>query len=158
MDSPEVCEGATLFLGVNVKGGLFSLGDGHYVQGQGEVCGVAVEGAMETVIGIEIIKKHYVEWPVIENDNYIMTVGSYRPLEDAFRIAQSQMIKCIASNYGLSMMDAYQLVSQVSETPIANVVDPNYTVVTKVRKQFLPPKNDFMNGAHNNLRKFSSSI
>ena len=156
MDSPEVCEGSTLFLGVNVKGALFSLGDGHYVQGQGEVCGVAVEGAMETEIGIELIKNRYVEWPVIENDDYIMTVGSYRPLEDAFRIAQTQMIKCLASNYGLSIMDAYQLVSQVNETPIANVVDPNYTVVTKVHKKFLPRGHNFMGGAHNNLRKISN--
>lgn len=152
MDSPEARKGVTVYLGVNEKGALFSLGDGHYAQGQGEVCGVAVEGAMETTLGIELIKGRYTEWPAFEDDDYIMTVGSCRPLEDAFRIAQTQMVRCISRDYGLSEMDAYQLVSQVNETPIANVVDTNYTVVAKVNKRFLPAKREFQDGTHARLR------
>jgi acetamidase/formamidase len=83
MDTPEACKSATIYLGVNVKGALFSLGDGHYAQGEGEVCGVAVEGAMNTTIAIDLLKRTSCEWPRFENDEYIMTAGSYRPLEDA---------------------------------------------------------------------------
>lgn len=152
MDTPEVRRGTTVYLGVNVRGGLFSLGDGHYCQGQGEVCGVAVEGAMNTVVAVDLLKKKYCEWPRFEDDNYIMAAGSYRPLEDAFRIAYTQIVKWISEDFGLSMMDSYQLASQVSETPLANVVDPNYTVVGKVRKRFLPGKRDLMSGSHSKLK------
>jgi acetamidase/formamidase len=157
MDSPEACKGTTVYLGVNEPGALFSLGDGHYAQGQGEVCGVAVEGAMQTSVAIELIKGRYTEWPIFENDEYMMTVGSYRPLEDAFRIALTQMVRCVSKDFGLSMMDAYQLVSQVNEAPIANVVDPNYTVVTKVAKRYLPKRRPFMNGAHGSLSRLGGS-
>jgi acetamidase/formamidase len=153
MDTPEACKGATIYLGVNVKGALFSLGDGHYAQSQGEVCGVAIEGAMNTVIVTDLIKKKYCEWPRFENDHFIMTAGSYRPLEDAFRIAYTQMVRWVSQDFGLSLMDSYQLVSQVAETPVANVVDPNYTVIGKVAKRFLPKKKDLMNSVHLNLKQ-----
>ena len=67
-----------------------------------------------------------------------MTVGSARPLEDAFRIAHTEMVRWIEELTGLSAMDAYQLVSQTALTPVANVVDTNYSVVCKVAKQHLP--------------------
>ena len=67
-----------------------------------------------------------------------MTVGSSRPLEDAFRIAHTEMVRWVEELCGLSAMDAYQLVSQTALTPIANVVDTNYSVVCKVAKAHLP--------------------
>src|SRR5690242_13646885 len=77
-------------------------------------------------------------WPRLENDKYIMTAGSARPLEDAFRIAQTELIRWMASQYGMDVMDAYQLVSQGVEAPLANVVDVNYTSVAKMPKRYLP--------------------
>jgi acetamidase/formamidase len=151
MDTPEMRAGATVYLGVNVKGGLFSIGDGHYCQGEGEVCGVAVEGAMDTVLTVDLLKGKYCDWPRLEDDDYVMAVGSYRPLEDAFRIAYTEMVRWVSADYGLSVMDSYQLVSQVSETPLANVVDPNYSVVSKIPKKFLPARKNLMGGLHHRL-------
>ena len=68
----------------------------------------------------------------------IMVAGSYRPLEDAFRIAHTQLIGWISSETGLSVMDTYQLVTQASRSPIANVCDANYTVVAVMPKRHLP--------------------
>ena len=67
-----------------------------------------------------------------------MSTGSARPLEDAFRIAHADLVSWMGEEFGLEALDAYQLLTQVSESPVANVVDPNYTFLTKV-KQDLPP-------------------
>src|SRR5207249_4316092 len=130
MDTPEMRAGVTCYLGVNVEGALFSIGDGHYRQGEGESCGVAVEGAMDTVLAIELIKGRMTAWPRLESDTHVMSTGSARPLEDAFRISQVDLCTWLREDFGLDPMDAYQLLTQVSEAPVANVVDPNYTFVT----------------------------
>ncbi len=120
--------GTTCYLGVNVEGAMFSIGDGHYRQGEGESCGTAVEGAMTTTLIVELIKGRAPGWPRLEDDEHIMTVGSSRPLEDAWRVSQVEMVGWLGELYGLQAMDAYQLLSQISETPLANVVDVNYSV------------------------------
>jgi acetamidase/formamidase len=137
MDTPEMRTGTTCYLGVNVAGGLLSLGDGHARQGEGETCGVAVECAMNTVAVVDLIKGVATPWPRLEDDTYLMTTGSARPLEDAFRIAHTELVHWTASLTGLSVIDAYQLVSQTALTPVANVVDTNYTVVAKMPKSVL---------------------
>ncbi|MGA9162402.1 MAG: acetamidase/formamidase family protein [Actinomycetota bacterium] len=138
MDTPEMRAGTTCYLGVNVEGALFSLGDGHCRQGEGETCGVAVEAAMETVLVVDLIKDRLTPWPRLEDDGHIMSTGSARPLEDAFRIAHGDLVRWLAEEHGLDPLDAYQLVSQISESPVANVCDPNYTFVAKAPKRFLP--------------------
>jgi amidase len=151
MDTPEMRAGTTCYLGVNVEGALFSLGDGHARQGEGETCGVAVECAMDTVLVVDLIKGSPTPWPRLENDTYVMTTGSARPLEDAFRIAHTEMVRWVQELTALSAMDAYQLVSQTALTPIANVVDTNYTVVAKVDKAHLRGAS-VMGGMHERLR------
>jgi acetamidase/formamidase len=151
MDTPEMRAGVTCYLGVNVVGALFSLGDGHARQGEGETCGVAVECAMNTVVIVDVLKNQPCPWPRLESDTHIMTIGSARPLEDAFRIAQHDLIGWLQSGYGIPMLDAYQLLSQAVESPLANVVDTNYSSVAKVRKQWLPDV-PAMGGAHARLR------
>jgi acetamidase/formamidase len=138
MDTPEMRAGTTCYLGVNVDGALFSLGDGHCRQGEGETCGVAVEAAMDTVLVVDLIKGRLTPWPRLENDEVIMSTGSARPLEDAFRIAHGDLVRWLAEEHGLDVLDAYQLVSQISESPVANVCDPNYTFVAKAPKHYLP--------------------
>jgi len=138
MDTPEMRAGTTCYLGVNVEGALFSLGDGHCRQGEGETCGVAVEAAMETVLVVDLIKGRLTPWPRLEDDDHIMSTGSARPLEDAFRIAHGDLVHWLAEEHGLDPLDAYQLVSQISESPVANVCDPNYTFVAKAPKRYLP--------------------
>jgi acetamidase/formamidase len=152
MDTPEMRTGSTCYLGVNVEGALFSLGDGHARQGEGETCGVAVECAMDTVLVVDLIKGGSATvWPRLEDDEFVMTTGSARPLEDAFRIAHSELVNWVRELTGLSSMDAYQLVSQTALTPIANVVDNNYTVVAKLAKRYLPGTR-VMEGFHDRLR------
>ena len=134
MDTPEMRAGVTCYLGVNVPGALFSLGDGHARQGEGETCGVAVECAMDTVLIVDLVKGVTTPWPRLESDEFVMTTGSTKPLEDAFRIAQVQMVRWVAELTGQSELDAYQLVSQTCLSPVANVVDTVYTMVAKVPK------------------------
>jgi acetamidase/formamidase len=156
MDTPEMRAGTTCYLGVNVEGALFSIGDGHCRQGEGESCGVAVEAAMDTVVIVDLIKGVATPWPRLENDDYVMSVGSQKPLEDAFRISQLDMVQWLGQEHGMDPLDAYQLLTQVSETPIANVVDPNYSVVTKVRKAYLPSGEAYA-GARTRLKEMAAA-
>ena len=157
LDTPEMRAGITCFLGVNVPGALFSLGDGHARQGEGETCGVAVECAMDTVVVVDLVKGQATPWPRLESDTHVMTAGSARPLEDAFRIAQADLVAWIAADHGLSLMDAYQLVSQGVESPLANVCDTNYTSVAKMRKDWLPSRQGPLAGVHDRLRQVGLS-
>jgi acetamidase/formamidase len=151
MDTPEMRAGVTCYLGVNVEGALLSLGDGHARQGEGETCGVAVECAMDTQFIVDLVPSYPTPWPRLESDDFLMTTGSARPLEDAFRIAHSQMVLWLADLTGMSVIDSYQFVSQAALTPIANVVDTNYTVVCKIPKKLLPGV-EAMGGIHARLR------
>jgi acetamidase/formamidase len=153
MDTPEMRAGVTCYLGVNVPGGLMSLGDGHARQGEGETCGVAVECAMNTVIVVDLLKGVPTAWPRLESDTHIMSAGSVRPLEDAFRIAQADLVQWVSELTGLSALDAYQFLSQAAEAPLANVVDTNYTSIAKVRKDWLPGRGEVMRGLHDHLRE-----
>jgi acetamidase/formamidase len=153
MDTPEMTAGVTCYLGVNVHGALLSLGDGHARQGEGETCGVAVECAMNTVLIVELLKGIATPWPRVESDTHIMSAGSARPLEDAFRIAQLDLVQWVAADYGLSLLDSYQFITQAVEAPLANVCDTNYTSVAKLRKDYLPRGVTTMRGAHAQLRE-----
>lgn len=155
MDTPEMRAGVTCYLGVNVEGALLSLGDGHARQGEGETCGVAVECAMNSVIAVDLIKGRPCPWPRIEFETHIISTGSARPLEDAFRIAQADLVHWLAEDYGLETMDAYQLVTQGVLSPLANVCDTNYTSVAKFPKRHLP-RADAMNGADAKLRSLAA--
>lgn len=138
MDAPESSAGNTLYLPVNVSGALLFIGDGHAVMGDGEVDGTAVEVPMKVRVQVDVIKHQTIEWPRFENENYIMAAGIYRPLDDALRIAFTQLVSWIHEQYGLSEMDAYELLSKVAEIHLDEMVDPNYVVVAKVNKKFLP--------------------
>ena len=94
--------------------------------------------------------------PVHAGYDYLMVVGSSRPLEDAWRIGQAGMVGWLSDLYGLDKLDAYQLLTQVSECPLANVVDVNYSSVTKVRKSLLPAA-DAYDGMHRRLRELAGT-
>ena len=157
MDTPQMRPGTTCYLGVNVEGALFSVGDGHYRQGEGEACGTAVEGAMTTTLIVDLIKGGGPLWPRLEDDTHWMTVGSSRPLEDAWRIAQTELVRWFQELHGLHPMDAYQLLSQITEAPIANVVDANYSSVVKAGKALLPAAAAF-DGIHADLRRRAAAL
>ncbi len=114
---------------------MLSIGDGHARQGEGEVCGTAVEAAMNTVVVVDLLKGHAPASPRIESDDFVMTTGSARPLEDAFRMSQLDLVGWTGSLLGLDELDAYQLVSQVGLAPAGNVVDTNYTMVAEAAEE-----------------------
>ncbi len=157
MDTPEMKAGTTCYLGVNVEGALFSVGDGHYRQGEGESCGTAVEGAMYVTLIVDLVKGHAPEWPRLESDDHYAVVGSARPLEDAWRASQVGMIGWLGELYGLDPLDAYQLLTQISLSPLANVVDINYSALTKVQKALLPAA-DAYGGMHHHLRSLRKGL
>jgi len=157
MDTPEMRAGTTCYLGVNVEGALWSLGDGHYRQGEGEACGTAVEGAMNVTVIVDLIKDGGPGWPRLESDSHLMAVGSSRPLEDAWRTGQVELVRWFEQLYGLHHMDAYQLLSQLSEAPLANVVDANYSVVLKAAKHVMPAVSPY-GGMHALMRERAASL
>ncbi|MBE1591439.1 acetamidase/formamidase family protein [Nonomuraea angiospora] len=155
MDTPELRAGVTVYLGVNVEGGMFSIGDGHGLQGHGEVCGTAVESAMNTVVAVELIKGVATPWPRLEDDLHLMSTGSARPLEDAYRISQHDLVTWTSELTGLDTLDAYQLVSQAGQAPVGNVCDTNYTMVAKLPKAYLG-RPAVYESAHARLRALGS--
>ena len=140
MDAPEVSKGNTLYLPVNVAGALFYFDDGHAAMGDGEVAGSAVEVPMRVRLKLDLLKKKRIDWPRLENENEIMTTGIYRPVDDAVRIAVTELVHWIHTDYGLSELDAYELCSKVCKLHLTEMVDPNYVVIASMEKKYLPPR------------------
>jgi acetamidase/formamidase len=138
MDASEASAGNTLYLPVNVAGALLFLGDGHAAMGDGEIAGTAIEVSTHVRFRVDVIKHQVIHWPRFENDDYIMAAGIYRPMDDAIRIALTELIHWIHDRYGLSDLDAYELLSKTAEIHVAEMVDPNYVVIAKINKKFLP--------------------
>jgi amidase len=140
LDASDVREGATVSLPVFHDGALFYFGDGHALQGDGEIIGSGLETTMDVTFQFDLIKGKRIRWPRIEDDTHIMVAASVRPLIDALRIAYVELIEWLVAEYGFDKMDAFQIASQIGEVRVANVVDPNYTVVAKFPKKFLPAR------------------
>jgi amidase len=140
MDASEASAGNTIYFPVNVPGGLLYFGDGHAAMGDGEIAGSAIEVPMHARLQVDLIKGKATAWPRFENENEIMAAGIYRPVDDALRIAYTELVAWIHADYGLSEIDAYELLSKVGKVHLTEMVDPNYVVVASVEKKYLPPK------------------
>ena len=139
MDAPEASAGHTLYLPVNVPGALLYMGDGHAAMGDGEVAGTGIEIPMRVRVQVNVIKGKAIRWPRFENEEYIMAVGAYRPLDDALRIAFTELVGWMHTDYQISELDAYELLSKVARIHLVEMVDPNYVVMAQIHKRFLPP-------------------
>ena len=137
MDVPDVKPGNTVYLPVWNSGALVYTGDCHARQGQGELCGVAMEITSRVTVVFEVIKDKAIEWPRIESDEAIMVVGSARPMEDAARIANTELILWLEQEYGYDRWDAYQLLTQAGGLYVGNMVDTTYSLVASVDKKHL---------------------
>ena len=142
MDSSDAREGTTVYLPIFHEGALFYFGDVHALQGDGEIVGSGLETTADVTFQFDLIKGRRIRWPRMEDENDIMVAGSVRPLVDAFRIAQVELIQWLVDDYGFELMEAYQIVSQAGHSRIANVVDPNYTVMAKFPKKLLPARTE----------------
>jgi amidase len=140
LDASDIREGVTVYLPVFHPGAQFYFGDGHALQGDGEIVGSGLETTMDVTFQFDLVKGKRIRWPRAEDDTHIMVLGSIRPLVDAMRIAYVELIEWLVAEYGFDKMEAFQVVSQVGEVRVANIVDPNYTVVAKFPKKLLPAK------------------
>jgi amidase len=137
MDVPDVKPGNTVYLPVWNEGALFYTGDTHARQGAGELCGVALEITSKVTVTFDVISKKTIEWPRIESDDELMVVGSARPMEDAARIAYTELVLWLEQDYGYDRWDAYQLLTQAGGLYVGNMVDTTYSLVASIAKQHL---------------------
>jgi amidase len=137
MDVPDVRPGNTIYLPVWNPGALVYTGDCHARQGQGELCGVAMEITSRVTVIFEVIKDSAIEWPRIESDDAIMVVGSARPMEDAARIANTELVLWLEQEHGFDRWDAYQLLTQAGGLYVGNMVDTTYSLVASISKAHL---------------------
>ena len=137
MDLPDVAPGAIVYFPVHHKDAYLYLGDCHATQGDGELCGVAVEIASTTTVQIDLIKNWRIAWPRLENERVIMTIGSTRPMEDAARIAYRELIHWLVAEYGWDKYEAYFFLTQAGRVRLGNMVDPKYTLGASILKSYL---------------------
>ena len=137
MDYNGMGAGATVMLPVFEPGALFFLGDGHARQGDGEVLGSAIETSMDVEFSVDLIKGKKINWPRLENQDYIMVLGSSRALNEALQHATTELMRWLMESYGFDERGASLLLGQGMEYDISNVVDPEFTIVAKMRKRYL---------------------
>lgn len=136
MDTPETKPGNTVYLPVNIPGAYFYTGDCHAGQGDGELCGFALEIPAKVTLKFELIKGKSINWPRIESPSELMAIGSARPMEDAARIAYAELIEWMAE-YGWDKYDAHQALSQIGKLSVGNMVDTYYSLVAKIEKKYV---------------------
>ena len=137
MDYNKTIAGTTLMLPVYEPGALLFVGDGHARQGDGEVVGNALEISMDVEFSVDLIKNKKISWPRLETDDAIMVLGSARPLLQALQHATTELQRWLMTEHGFDERGASLLMGHAMEYEIANVVDPHFTVVAKLRKSFL---------------------
>jgi acetamidase/formamidase len=139
LDIRDLAAGTTLYLPVEVAGALFSVGDTHAAQGDGEVCGTAIESPMDVVLKLDLIKDARLKTPRfttpgpvtrhLDVKGYEVTTGIGPDLMTGAREAVSQMIDLLAGRYGMDPVEAYMLVSVCGDLRISEIVDmPNWVV------------------------------
>jgi acetamidase/formamidase len=139
MDIRDIAEGTELYLPVEVAGGIFSVGDTHAAQGDGEVCGTAIESPMSVALKFELIKganlrmpRYVTPGPVsrhLDSKGYEVTTGIGPDLMTGARIAVAEMVELLSRRYGYAPVDAYMLCSVCADLRISSIVDmPNWVV------------------------------
>ncbi|WP_027169144.1 acetamidase/formamidase family protein [Mesorhizobium sp. WSM3224] len=139
LDIRDLAAGTTLYLPVEVTGALFSIGDTHAAQGDGEVCGTAIESPMDVVLKLDLVKDARLKTPRfttpgpvtrhLDAKGYEVTTGIGPDLMTGAREAVSQMVDLLSARYKLDPVDAYMLVSVCGDLRISEIVDmPNWVV------------------------------
>jgi acetamidase/formamidase len=139
MDVRDISQGTELFLPVEVAGALFSVGDTHAAQGDGEVCGTAIESPMKVAIKFDLVKQTPLTYPRfttpgpvsrhLDAKGYEVTTGIGPDLMEAARAAVRSMVDLLSKQQGMPAVDAYMLCSVCGDLRISEIVDaPNWTV------------------------------
>ena len=137
MDYRGFVSGVTVYFPVFAEGALLFMGDGHAVQGDGEIVGTGIEVSFDVKFTVKLLKNKKIMWPRAENEDYIMTVGNARPLDEALQHATTEMIRWLREDFKLEGRAAHILLGQCVEYDIGNVFDPAYTVVCKLGKKWI---------------------
>jgi acetamidase/formamidase len=137
MDVPDVATNTVIYLPVNKEGAYLYLGDCHAAQGDGELCGVAIEHPTTTTIQVDLIKGWTISNPRLENDSFYMSIGSGRPMEDAVRRAYKDLINWMVSDWRYEKLEAYFLLTQCGRVRLGNMVDPKYSLGASIKKSII---------------------
>ena len=119
MDYAGLNQGVKVMLPVNEPGALLFIGDGHALQGEGEVVGTGLETSMDVEFTVQLVKKSPIQWPRLENDTHVMVLGSERSLIEALQQATTEMHRWLMQDYGLSERGASLLMGQALEYEVA---------------------------------------
>ena len=138
MDYRGFRAGVTVYFPVFEPGALLHVGDGHAVQGHGEIVGTGIEVSCEVQLTVRLLKGKRSGWPRGEDETYIFCAGNARPLDQAVQHATTEMSAWLIDEYGLDPVGAGILLGMCVEYEIGNVFDPAYTVICKVPKRLLP--------------------
>jgi acetamidase/formamidase len=123
MDNHDLQPGTSLFLPVHVSGALISIGDGHAVQGNGEVGLSAVETSLQGEVQIVLHKGMHIGWPRAETPTHYMTMGLHQDLDEAAKMATREMLNFVVETKGLPRDDAYMLLSAAMDLNVTEIVD-----------------------------------
>jgi acetamidase/formamidase len=137
MDNKELRPGTTLYLPVFQDGALFSAGDGHGRQGDGEVCIAAVETALRGRFRLTVRKDMTITGPYAESETHLISMGFHETLDEAMRRAVRQMINLASARAGISKDEAYMLLSLAGDLRITQVVDGEKGVHMMMSKEWL---------------------
>jgi acetamidase/formamidase len=140
MDFNEIVEGATVYLAVGQPGALLYVGDGHALQGDGELNGNALETPMDVEFSVDLLRDQRISLPRVENGEYLMAMGLAGSLDDAFRAATSGLAAWLEKDYGLTFQETAILMGPTVEYEISEVADRNAGIVAKIKKKYLPPR------------------
>ena len=137
MDYRGFREGVTVDFPVFAEGALLHVGDGHALQGDGEIVGTGIEVSMDVELSVEVLKGKTICWPRAEDETFVMAVGNARPLDQAVQHATTELLKLLRDDYGLDYRAGSALLGQFIRYDVGNVYDPAYTMVAKVEKALL---------------------
>ncbi len=137
MDFNEIVEGATVYLPVSVPGALLYVGDGHALQGDGELNGNALETSMDVEFTVDVLAGKRISGPRVESATHIMAMGLSGSLDDAFRAATAAMAQWLTDDYKLTPSEIAQVLGTSSEYRVSEVADRNAGIVLKINKDRL---------------------
>jgi amidase len=137
MDFNQIAEGTTLYLGVSQPGALLYVGDGHALQGDGELNGNALETSMDIEFSVEVLQKKNIDTPRAENADYLMAMALSGSLDSAFSRATSELANWLQSDYKLSSSDVAAVLGSSIQYNISEAADRNVGVVAKISKKAL---------------------
>lgn len=130
-------EGVSLYLPVNVEGGLLAMGDLHAAMGDGEVMGAGLEIAGEVTVEVEVLKDFDFKLPLIETEDKWMTLGSRKTMEESSDLAINNMVDLIVKKTDFNVHQAGMLLSIAGDLRVCQIVDPNMTMRMEIKKEYL---------------------